>query len=572
VQPNTLELSQIDALWVLIAACLVFLMQAGFLCLEAGLSRAKHSMNTATKNVADYVIASIMFFAIGYGFMFGKSWNGLIGTSDFFLGSLDFTKSIFFFFQLVFCATAATIVSGAVAERMKFKVYFFYSFAISALVYPIFGHWVWGGSFYMDQAGWLERLGYLDFAGSSAVHQVGGWVALAGIVVLGPRLEKFDSKGRPQRLIGHSIPVALFGIFLLWLGWFGFNGGSTLRFNEDVSIIVLNTNLAAALGSVSCFVIGWVKKGQPGVLDLGNGALGGLVAITAGAAFVQPIAAIVIGLISGIVVLFGGEWLENGLKLDDVVGAVPVHGFCGVWGVLAVAVFASPDALLHPENRLYHLGIQALGCVACFVFCFGGGFVFFKTLDWIIGIRVDRESELKGLNITEHGVINPIQELGNFMQQISQSKEWTRRSNVDPFGDVGELGFHFNSLLQTTQHKMDELKQNDKFIAEKQKELTELNVQLACAKEGLEKEVGARTQELQEAKERLERNKEELEDEVHAQTDDLMKAKNTLESKVRELEGFHKITMGREKRVIELKDEVKHLKAELGKINGEKAA
>jgi ammonium transporter, Amt family len=572
VQPNLLQLSQIDALWVLIAACFVFLMQAGFLCLEAGLARSKHSINVATKNMADYAIASLMFFVIGYGFMFGKSWHGLIGTSDFFLDSHDFTKLIFFFFQLVFCATAATIVSGAVAERMKFKAYFFYSFAISMVIYPIFGHWVWGGSFYTDQAGWLEKLGYLDFAGASVVHQVGAWVALAGIVVLGPRLGKFDAKGVPRQLIGHSVPLALLGIFLLWLGWFGFNGGSTLAFNEDVGVIILNTNLAAAAGALSCLTIGWMKKGRPGVLDLGSGALGGLVAITAGAAFVAPIAAIAIGFIAGLVVFFAGQWLENGLKLDDVVGAVPVHGFCGVWGVLAVAIFAAPDALLHPENRLYHLGIQALGCGACFVLCFGGGLIFFKTLDRLIGIRVESESEIKGLNVMEHGVKSPIQELGDFMRGVSQSKDWTRRPKIDPFDDVGELGTHFKTLLQTIQHTVDELRQKEKLLARKQKDLADLNADLAHAKEGLEKEVEVRTHELQVSKKHLEKAKEGLEEEVSHQTTDLMKSKKDLESKVRQLESFHNITLGREKRIIDLKNEVKRLTAELAKTSGGKAA
>ena len=455
--PHVLTMSPVDALWVLVAGALVFTMQAGFLCVEAGLSRAKHSMNVAVKNVTDYLFASVAFLLVGYGLMFGRTWHGVVGTSDFLLGWSYPGQPVFFFFQLVFCGCAATIVSGAVAERMRFKAYIVYSIVVSTLFYPLFGHWAWGGSFYLDQQGWLAKLGYLDFAGSSVVHQMGGWMALAGIVVLGPRLGKFDAHGRPQRIIGHNIPLALLGVFILWFGWLGFNGGSVLAMTEAVGVTVVNTNTAAAIGSIVAMTIGWCYRRRPDIVDIGNGALGGLVAITASARYVGSSAALLIGAVAGVVVVVAAEWLERGLKLDDVVGAVPVHGFCGLWGILAAGLFARPEFLLYPEHRLYHIGIQALGSAACFTVAFGGGYLFFRVLDRLMGIRVSPEAEVQGLNVSEHGATSPLLELAETMRTIAQTKDWSRRTAIDPYSDAGGLGDHFNQLLDTTQSTVEAL-------------------------------------------------------------------------------------------------------------------
>jgi Amt family ammonium transporter len=501
-----LVLSPLDQLWVLVAGCLVFSMQAGFLCVEAGFSRAKHSMNVAAKNVTDFLAASVAFFFLGYGLMFGRSWAGLVGVSDFAPAWVAPGQATFFFFQLVFCGTAATIVSGAMAERMKFSGYLAYSFFISGLLYPLFGHWAWGGAFYLGQQGWLAGLGYLDFAGSSVVHQVGGWVALAGIAVLGPRLGKFDAQGRPRRMIGHNIPLALLGVFILWLGWFGFNGGSTLKVGDLVGEVVVNTNLAGAVGALGALAIGWPLRRRPDIGDIANGALGGLVAITASAAYVSAVAAMWIGAVAGVVVVASAEWLERGLKLDDVVGAVPVHAFCGLWGVLAAALFARPEALLHPDNRWYHLGIQALGSAACFLVAFGGGWAFFTLLHRTLGIRVSPEAERHGLNFSEHQAVSSLQELAGTMQEIAHGRDWARRAEVDPYADAGELGEHFNRLLDVTEQTFRALEEKERMLALSAEELQRANAELREKLNELEvlnRSMMGREERIMELKERL---------------------------------------------------------------------
>jgi Amt family ammonium transporter len=508
-----LVLAPLDQLWLLTAGCLVFLMQAGFLCVEAGFSRAKHTMNVAVKNLTDYVAASIAFFAVGYGLMFGRTWQGLVGVSQFALTQSTDGEAVFLFFQLVFCGTAATIVSGAMAERMKFGAYLIYSFAVSTIFYPVFGHWVWGGSWFVEQQGWLARLGYLDFAGSSVVHQMGGWLALAGIVVLGPRRDKFDAEGRPRRLIGHNIPLAMLGVFLLWAGWFGFNGGSTLHFNALVGTVVVNTNLAGAVGSLSALAVGWRLRKRADLGDTANGALGGLVAVTASAAYVSAGAALLIGAVAGVLVVVAGEFIERRLKLDDVVGAVAVHGVCGFWGVLAVALFADPAALLRPESRLYHLGVQALGSAVCFAVAFGGGWIFFTLLDRIMGIRVSAEAEQQGLNLSEHGAETELHQLITAMREIATTKDWSRRAVVDLYGDGADLGVHFNVLLETIERQLRRVQE--------QTSLATLSGEA------------------------------------------LQQANQDLQAKVKELELLNGIMMGREERIVELKEQVRVLQARL---------
>jgi Amt family ammonium transporter len=503
---QVLSLTPLDQLWVLVTACLVFTMQAGFLCLEAGLSRAKHSMNVAVKNVTDFLISSVAFLLVGYGLMFGKSWHGVLGTTDYGFQSTLSSQVAFFVFQLMFCGCAATIVSGAMAERMKFSAYLIYSVAVSAFFYPLFGHWAWGGGYYLEHPGWLARLGYLDFAGSSVVHQMGGWLALAGITVLGPRLGKFDAQGRPQRLIGHNIPLALLGVFILWLGWFGFNGGSTLHMNDTVATIILNTNTAAAVGSLAALAIGWAYRKRPDVNDISNGCLGGLVAITASAAYVDMPATFVIGILAGLVVIASGEWMERHLKLDDVVGAVPVHGFCGLWGVLAAGLFAHSSVLLHPNNRLYHVGLQLLGSAVCFVVAYGGGWVFFTLLNRVMRIRVSPEAERQGLNLSEHQASSSVQELAETMREIAQQKNWHWRTDIDPYADTGELGIHFNRLLDTIEETFRSLGEQQRLLASSRESLTLTNQQLKAR----EQELLSALQELKESSERLQATQAQL--------------------------------------------------------------
>mgnify|MGYP004000045791 CR=1 FL=1 len=398
----------LDIVWVLFATVLVFLMQAGFAMLEAGATRAKNAANIIMKNVMDISIGSLVFWMIGFGFMFGANESGLIGTSNFFLSDIDPSTDTgmfdfsFFIFQTVFAATAATIISGAVSERTKFAAYLIYTVAVTAFIYPIFGSWVWGG-------GWLSELGdngFMDFAGSTVVHSVGGWAALAGAIVVGPRLGKFID-GKPVAIPGHSITLAALGVFILWFGWFGFNAGSTVSGNDaSIAIIAVTTLLAAAAGSVGSMALSYILWKRFDASMTLNGVIGGLVAITAGTANVSPAMAVIIGLIGGFVVVAAVVLLERKLKVDDPVGAIAVHGFAGAWGTIAVGLFASAsyggvDGLVFGGGA-GQLIVQITGVVAAFAFVFPTSFIVFKAIDMTIGMRASDEDQIRGLDISEH--------------------------------------------------------------------------------------------------------------------------------------------------------------------------
>jgi len=402
----------VDTVWVLIAAFLVFFMQAGFGMVEAGLIRAKNTCNILMKNWLDYCVASIMFFLIGYGLMFGNG-NGLIGWSGFVMQDAPNPSGVpiwaFWLFQAAFCGAAATIVAGGMAERMKFPAYLAYTAIVSALVYPIIGHWIWGG-------GWLSKLGFFDFAGSTVVHSTGGWIALVGTMMLGPRIGKFIKVNGNCRVVaipGHSIPLATLGVFLLWFGWFGFNPGSTLGVSTEAmrnsaALVAANTNLAAAAGIVSAMIIVWLLYGKTDLSITMNGALAGLVAITAPCAVVSPTASILIGAVAGVIVVFGVKLLDL-LGVDDPVGAVPVHGMNGLWGTLAVGLWGQKELGLARDGlflsgELTQLGVQALGCLAVSLFAMLSMAVVFSLIRMTIGLRVSREEELRGLDIEEHGM------------------------------------------------------------------------------------------------------------------------------------------------------------------------
>ena len=387
-----------DYVWTLVAAALVFFMQAGFAMVETGFTRAKNAVNILMKNLMDFAMGSIFYWAIGFGLMFGVSQTGWFGTSGFFLS--DFSPGgdpwvlAFWMFQVVFAATAATIVSGAMAERTKFVSYLIYSAVVSALIYPIFGSWAWGGLFH--GGGWLEGLGFIDFAGSTVVHSIGGWVALAGAITLGPRIGKYTKDGKARAIPGHNLPLAALGVFILWLGWFGFNPGSTTAANPDIAMIFVNTNLAAAAGCILAMVTSWFrfKKFDAG-MSL-NGALAGLVAITSGCASVTPLSSVIIGAAAGIIVVFAVLFFDR-IKVDDPVGAVSVHGVCGAWGTLAAGIFNIGG------TSVKIIGIQLLGIGTAFVWAFTAAFVMFKLIDLTIGLRVSPEEELEGLDYGEHG-------------------------------------------------------------------------------------------------------------------------------------------------------------------------
>ncbi len=403
----------VDFVWVLLCGFLVMFMQPGFACVEAGFCRAKNATNLMMKNLLDFVMGTMAFWAIGYAILMGKDWHGLIGTSGFFLAGdgYDVQNYLSFFWQLVFCATAATIVSGAVAERIKFSAYLIYSIFICAFIYPVYAHWVWGG-------GWLSKLpfglGHVDFAGSGVVHAVGGIVGLAGAIALGPRYGRFDKDGRPRPIPGHNIPLAALGVFILWFGWYGFNPGSTFSAHHlRISVIAVNTTLAAAAASLTAMLIVLAKTKK---FDIGialNGVLAGLVAITAPCAWVESWAAVVIGIIAGIILVVGVYLLEA-LKIDDPVGAVPVHGFNGLWGIISVGIFADGTYGVYSIKPPFVKGIlygggagqliaQLIGAVVLFAWAFIAGYIMFKLIDAIVGLRVSPEEELQGLDILEHG-------------------------------------------------------------------------------------------------------------------------------------------------------------------------
>jgi Amt family ammonium transporter len=407
----------IDTVWMLIAAFLVFFMQAGFAMVETGFTRAKNASNIIMKNLVDFSLGSIAYWAFGFALMFGADRGGFVGWSGFFLAGGDPSTSeglwelAFWMFQVVFAATAATIVSGAMAERTRFVAYICYSVVITALIYPIVGHWIWGG-------GWLGTRGMIDFAGSTVVHSVGGWAGLAGAILLGPRAGKYvrtDGTIGVKAIPGHNLPLAALGVFILWFGWFGFNAGSTTSgTNLSIATIAVTTNLAAAAGAVGALFYSWARFGKPDPSMSLNGALAGLVAITAGCAVVSPGSAVLIGFIAGVLVVLSVQLFDKVLKIDDPVGAVSVHGVCGAFGTLAVGLFAesryAAAAGLGEAQGLFFgggtglLAVQALGVVTVFTWVFAASLALFGLIKITVGLRVTAEEELRGLDIDEHGI------------------------------------------------------------------------------------------------------------------------------------------------------------------------
>lgn len=389
----------INTIWVLVASFLVFLMQAGFAMLETGLTRAKNAGNIMMKNIMDFVIGSMVFFILGIGFMFGKDIGGLIGFSGFFgadTGDHGVTNSTFILFQTMFAGATATILSGSMAERTKFSTYLVVSAIMSVFIYPVVGHWIWGG-------GWLTQMGMIDFAGSTVVHSVGGWASLVGAAMIGPRIGKYDSKGNPVAIPGHNITYAAIGGLILWFGWFGFNPGSTLSgVNLAIADICVTTNLAGAAGGAAAVMVTWIRYKKPDVSMTINGFLAGLVGITAGCAAVNPLGAMIIGFITGCCVVFGVEFFEKVLKIDDPVGAISVHGLSGAIGTILVGVFAVEGGLLY-GGGFKQLGIQLLGVVSTFGWVVITAFIMFSILKATMGLRVSKEEEIQGLDVCEHG-------------------------------------------------------------------------------------------------------------------------------------------------------------------------
>ena len=452
--------SSVDTIWVLIGAILVFFMQAGFAMVETGFTRAKNAGNIIMKNLMDFAIGTIIFWVIGFGIMFGDSIFGIIGTPDFFVRgdySSTFPTMAFLIFQTVFCATSATIVSGAMAERTKFSSYCLYSLIISAIIYPISGHWIWGG-------GWLANLGFHDFAGSTAVHMVGGVAALVGAKILGPRIGKYSEDGKPNAIPGHSLTLGALGVFILWFCWFGFNGASTVSATGDATLISMSsifvtTNLAAATAATMTMIITWIKYKKPDVSMTLNGALGGLVAITAGCDLVSPTGAFIIGIISSIVVVYGVEFVDKVLKIDDPVGAIGVHCFCGAIGTILTGLLSTTNGLFYGGGFKF-LGIQIIGVVSVFIWVLITMTIVFLLIKHTIGLRVSENEELTGLDINEHGIENSYADfmpVHNTLNLSPQSEE-VHLENLNEHKDYPKSNKFTKVVIVTNPNKFEALK------------------------------------------------------------------------------------------------------------------
>ncbi|MFP4272868.1 MAG: ammonium transporter, partial [Halothiobacillaceae bacterium] len=439
---DTVTQTQIDTLWILIAAALVMFMQAGFTALESGLTRAKNTTNVALKNLTDFLVSVLVFWFIGYTLMFGDSVSGLLGLGPLMPDPESGQAMALLVFQAVFAGTAATIVSGAVAERMKFLSYAFVALVVVAVIYPVSGHWIW------NENGWLAQMGFIDFAGSTVVHSLGAWVGLAGTLLIGPRLGLFGPDGKARPIRGHSLVLAVMGVMILWFGWFGFNGGSTLSVEGAVAGIIANTLLAAAAGGLACFFTSLVfhDRNLVSVEKLLNGVIGGLVAITACAHLVTPGSAVLIGLAAGVFVYLAELLLLHVLKIDDPVNVIAAHGVAGAWGTLAVAFFSVQP--LPAGGLIAQLGVQALGILAVFAWGFGMGLLLFGALKLVGKLRVSEQAEIEGLNVSEHGATNPALEMQRTMQAIMDDGDLTRRVAVEPGSDTEALARMFNHFLR----------------------------------------------------------------------------------------------------------------------------
>jgi len=440
-----------NVVWIALATFLVFFMQAGFTLLEAGIVRAKNSINVALKNVVDLIITTIVFSLVGFAFMFGESSTGWIGMNHFLLNDLgeDPMDWGFLLFQIVFAGTAATIVSGAIAERVKFSAYIIGTIMISGLIYPIFGHWAWGSLWGSESQGWLEGIGFIDFAGSTVVHSIGGWVALAAAIIVGPRLGKYTREGKSNKFAMSNAVLAVTGVFILWLGWFGFNAGSLGVADVQIALISVNTHFGAVAGGLAAMLISWMVDKRPKVEDILNGILAGLVSVTAGAHILSPEFALLVGAIGGILVVGTARLIDEVFKIDDAIGAIAVHGVCGAWGTLALALFAPLESLAR-ETRMEQIGVQLLGIGTAFVWAFGIGILIFAGMKYTMKIRVEKEEEEVGLNVSEHGASISVLDTIVAMNEIAASKgDLTQSIKYEPGEDMAELNQAFNKVLRS---------------------------------------------------------------------------------------------------------------------------
>ncbi|KZN33622.1 MULTISPECIES: ammonium transporter [Pseudoalteromonas] len=445
IDPHTISIT-----WTLLCTALVLLMQPGFTCLESGLVRSKNNINVALKNVADFCISGVCFWLVGYGLMYGASAGGFFGTNQFALDSYDNPSILaYFLFQMMFCGTAATILSGAVAERMRFSGYIICSFLTATALFPIVGHWIWHGK-HFEQApmGWLIELGFIDFAGATVVHSVGGWIALIALVVVGPRLGRFTREGEPKEMYCQNLPLSALGTFLLFIGWFGFNGGSIHTPSTELARVFSNTALSACAGGVSALLLSWNLHSMQGIRYVLNGLLAGLVAISASADLVNLPSAIVIGAISGCISVLLGDLLEK-FKIDDVVSAVPVHLGGGIWGTVAVALFV-PLEKLKLETHSEQLIVQLVGVAACAIWVCSIGAIFLWLVNKVHPLRVSAQTETIGLNFGEHGMKDELIDLMEQFDNIAKNESTPQHLNVEHGSNNASLCMTYNYLLDHT--------------------------------------------------------------------------------------------------------------------------
>ena len=461
--------SNIDTLWVIDCAILVFIMQAGFMCMETGLSRHKNSINVALKNAADFGVSVVIFWIFGFGLMFGTSYNGFFGTDLFFFKTDKAEYMTYFVFQAMFVATAATIISGAVAERMKFNGYLIMTVLATGIIYPIVGHWAWSSSYLskydtVDQllaitgtvktTGWLSDLGFVDFAGSTIVHSVGGWIALSAVIILGPRIGKYSDANK-GKFTGSSFPLAVLGTLILWFGWFGFNGGSNGAMDEAVPLILINTFLAAAFGLLTGLGISYLRFKKPDPFYIILGPLAGLVAITAGCNSMTSVTSIFVGVVGAIIAIIVNEVL-NKFEIDDVVGAVPVHLAAGVWGTLAVGLFSDLSILDTGLDRFSQIKIQLIGIITIGAFTFISSYTILSLFNKFYPLRVSPVQEELGLNIAEHNAVSIEHDLISILDKQSESGDLKIRGPQDPFTAGGVIGLYYNKLMSKLETSEDE--------------------------------------------------------------------------------------------------------------------
>ncbi|PLX67327.1 MAG: ammonium transporter [Denitrovibrio sp.] len=438
--------ANIDIMWILMCSFLVALMQAGFACLETGFVRSKNSVNVAVKNLVDFCVSSIIFTVFGYSLMFGASHYGIIGEISYLdLNSSSTSFISFYVFQLMFAGTAATIISGSVAERMKFSGYLLVTCIMAAFIYPVYGHWVWATDALGNPSGWLGKFGFMDFAGSTVVHSVAGWCALAAIIIIGPRIGRFGKGGKP--IDGHNLPVAVLGVFLLWIGFYGFNGGSTFALNEDVPRIIANTTLAGAASGMSAMIYSWFLYKAPKVEHLINGVVAGLVAICAGCNLFDEMYGLLVGAVAGIVCVGGMLFMER-RNMDDVIGAIPAHLMAGIWGTLSIALFAPLETFTVANSRFEQFGIQLVGIAAAGVYSFTVLYVLMLLLKKFTSFRVTGDAERIGLNISEHGATTSLIELISQMNLQAKSGDFSKPVDIEPETEAGHIAMFYNTVIE----------------------------------------------------------------------------------------------------------------------------